>query len=334
MVNLGTPLPDPPGDGITSLNFVDSGNLLLASSWDSTLRLYAADQGELRGTHERGAPILDACPASESVSYSAGLDGRILRHDWESQAQTLLGSHSEPVRCLTWLPDLQLLASAGWDSRLKIWDPRIPGSDDPVAEMQLPDKAFSMTAGRERLVVATAGRHIHVFDLTKLTNGVEPEQARESSLKHQTRCVRMYPDGSGFATASIEGRVAMEYFDLGDAQAKRYAFKCHRASEGGRDVVFPVNTLAFHQTHGTFATGGCDGVVSIWDGEHKKRLAQFTGYPTSIAALAFNLAGNLLAVASSYTFEKGDVEHPADSIYIRPVEDAEVQPRVKVNAGP
>lgn len=38
-------------------------------------------------------------------------------------------------------------------------------------------------------------------------------------------------------------------------QAKRYAFKCHRASEGGRDVVFPVNTLAFHQTHGTFATG-------------------------------------------------------------------------------
>lgn len=51
-------------------------------------------------------------------------------------------------------------------------------------------------------------------------------------------------------------------------------------------------------------TAGCDGVVSIWDGEHKKRLAQFTGYPTSIAALAFNLAGNLLAVASSYTFEK------------------------------
>lgn len=95
------------------------------------------------------------------------LNSQHRRHDWESQAQTLLGSHSEPVRCLTWLPDLQLLASAGWDSRLKIWDPRIPGSDDPVAEMQLPDKAFSMTAGRERLVVATAGRHIHVFDLTK-----------------------------------------------------------------------------------------------------------------------------------------------------------------------
>ena len=40
-------------------------------------------------------------------------------------------------------------------------------------------------------------------------------------------------------------------------------------------------------TAGTFATGGCDGVVNIWDGENKKRLSQFPAYPTSIASLAF-----------------------------------------------
>ena len=41
----------------------------------------------------------------------------------------------------------------------------------------------------------------------------QAEQQRESSLKYQTRCVRCHPDGTSFAVASIEGRVAMELFD-------------------------------------------------------------------------------------------------------------------------
>ena len=42
------------------------------------------------------------------------------------------------------------------------------------------------------------------------------EQARESSLRFQTRCVRGFPNGTGFALSSVEGRVAMEYFDMND----------------------------------------------------------------------------------------------------------------------
>lgn len=40
--------------------------------------------------------------------------------------------------------------------------------------------------------------------------------------------------------------------------------------------------------YGTFATGGCDGVVNYWDGENKKRLSLPMQYPTSIASLAMN----------------------------------------------
>ncbi len=73
--------------------------------------------------------------------------------------------------------------------------------------------------------------------------------------------------------------------------------------------VFPVNALAFHPTHGTFATGGCDALVCVWDGELKKRVSQLPPYPTSIAALDFNYDGSLLAVASSYTWEEGEKEY-------------------------
>lgn len=90
----------------------------------------------------------------------------------------------------------------------------------------------------------------------------QPEQVRESSLKYQTRCIRCYPNGTGYALSSIEGRVAMEYFDNNEqVQSRKYAFKCHRRSEAGRDLVYPVNAIAFHPGFGTFATGGRHSLV-------------------------------------------------------------------------
>jgi cell cycle arrest protein BUB3 len=48
--------------------------------------------------------------------------------------------------------------------------------------------------------------------------------------------------------SSIEGRVAVEYFDPSpEIQSKKYAFKCHRLMQNGVDVVFPVNSISFHQ---------------------------------------------------------------------------------------
>lgn len=92
----------------------------------------------------------------------------------------------------------------------------------------------------------------------------------------------------------------------------------------GIDTVYPVNALAFHPTyvrmscfsfrlidviracrHGTFATGGGDGIVSIWDLAAKKRLRQYTKYPSSITSLSFNCDGTRLAVAGSIFLEEG-----------------------------
>ena len=58
----------------------------------------------------------------------------------------------------------------------------------------------------------------------------------------------------------------------------------------GIEQIYPVNAIAFHNRHNTFATGGSDGFVNIWDGFNKKRLCQFHRYPTSISSLAFRWA--------------------------------------------
>jgi hypothetical protein len=44
-----------------------------------------------------------------------------------------------------------------------------------------------------------------------------------------------------------------------------------------------MTLFMYDSEYNTFATGGSDGYVNIWDGYNKKRLCQFHRYPTSIA---------------------------------------------------
>lgn len=293
--------------------------------------IYDGQSGTKRSELHHGAPVLDATfeATTTTTVYSCGLDNKVQQFDVETgRGCGTLGTHDAAVRCVEWVPTLSgCVISAGWDKTMRLWDPR---SNAAVSTSTISDKAYSMSVSPSqvhplRLVIATKGRHVEVWDVRSLQ---EPLQIRESPLKYQTRCVRCYPNGEGYALSSIEGRVAMEYFDVAETQRK-YAFKCHRRAENGKDVVYPVNAIAFNTLFGTFATGGSDGVVSIWDGQHKKRLTHVTGYPTSVSSLAFNNDSTLMAVASSYCYEQGEVEHPPDALFIRPVTEAELAPRLK-----
>jgi len=128
--------------------------------------------------------------------------------------------------------------------------------------------------------------------------------------------------------------VAVEYFDPSPvAQAKKYAFKCHRQTVDGLDHVWPVNALAFHSVHHTFASAGSDGIVSVWDHTAKKRLRQYPKYHNAVNDISFNKTGTKLAVGVSYGWEKGEpasklAENARVSVFIREVGD-EVKPKAK-----
>ncbi|KAI8468059.1 MAG: quinon protein alcohol dehydrogenase-like superfamily [Monoraphidium minutum] len=330
---LGDPVTAPPTDGITRVRWSpSSSNTLLASSWDGTARLYDAG-GAPRGVFVHPAPLLDCAFERDGAFYTGGLDCRVTRVDATTSQQQVLGAHTAPIKCVEWLESRGLLATASWDMTLRLWDPRAPPGAANVGAAALPGKAYTLAAGGRHLVVGTSARHVWIYDIERLELG-EASQTRESSLKYQTRCVAAHP--GGYALGSVEGRVAMEYFDTSpDAQRGKYAFKCHRRNEGGRDTAYPVHAAAFHPAHGTFATGGGDGAVCIWDGANKKRLFQIAPYPTSISSLAFSADGHLLAAAASYAFERGEAGGagaPGDQIFVRKVADAEVRPKPRAQA--
>mmetsp|Transcript_22175 Transcript_22175/g.37899 ORF Transcript_22175/g.37899 Transcript_22175/m.37899 type:complete len:334 (+) Transcript_22175:64-1065(+) len=326
---LGDQISAPPTDTITRLLFSRHSNLLLAASWDSTVRLYHVDSRTNPMISKQRSPVMDVTYPEDNTAYCGLLSGEIRRIMCPSGQDVTMGAHEGAVRCMEWVQSRNFLVSGSWDQTIKVWDPRNP--QPLVKSVALPGRVFAMSCAGDRLVVAMSKRLVHIYDARKLEDFGVAEQRRESSLKHMTRCVATYPDGTGYALASVEGRCAMEPL-APEAQAAggKYAFKCHRTADplGGPETIYPVHCIAFHPIHGTFATGGGDGVVNIWDGANKKRLFQISRYPTSVASLSFSPDGQYMAVASSYCWEQGDrTDMPPTSIFLRQVAEAEVRPK-------
>lgn len=269
------------------------------------------------------------------------------RIDLESGKQEVISKHSQGVSSVVYSADYSIVVSGSWDATLHFHNAK-DLSQGPI-KIQLPGKVHALAASPTKIVVAMTARLVHIYDLPTVaaylaahggsegaadaTAAIKPWQQRESSLKFLTRAVACMPNDAGYATSSIEGRVAVEWFeDSAESQARKYAFKCHRQAapeeEGGGDVVFPVNALAFHPRYGTFASGGGDGTVALWDAAAKRRMKQYQKIPNSVWALSFSNNGKYLAIGVAPGFETGQEDYSGagkTQIIIRELSETEAK---------
>lgn len=210
-----------------------------------------------------------------------------------------------------------MIVSGSWDSTIKVWDPR---TKECVATCPHPDRVYTMDLALNHLIVGTACRHVWIWDIRMMD---EPEQRRESPLNFQTRCIKAFPDGTGFCLSSIEARVAVAFIDPSDAvQSRKFAFRCHRHVENNVECAYPVNAIAIHPEYDSVLTGGSDGYVYIWNIKERRKVTNYRPYGESISSLALNRNASYLAIASSYCYEEGEKENKSnDRIIIRKVND-------------
>jgi len=234
--------------------------------------------------------------------------------------------HEAPIKEIFWIQDLGAVVTGSWDKTCKYWDPRV-ATGQAVAAVKLPERVYCMDVNGPLMVVGTAERHIQIYDVRKYN---QPFRDFTSPLKFQSRCIATFPDRSGFALGSIEGRVAISHVEQKDLK-KNFAFKCHRHG-ANQTEVFAVNSIAFHQRYGTFATAGSDGAYVFWDKDSKQRLKLFNRMPQPISASQFSRDGSMYAYAVGYDWSRGaeyyDKTKPP-SIFIHGVLDTEIAPREK-----
>lgn len=360
-----------PGDAISSVRFSSTGDHLLAASWDRTISVYRRDaSGSPTYTLERcvqcRAPILDACwGADDSTIFAVGLDQDVRRIDLSEpdndDNQTVLSTHGSASNKIAYSKTHNVLVSTSWDSTIHIHN--LAASEGrSFVRVAVKAKPFALALTDERIVVAMAERYISIYDIRALRMlseqtestktspedeneealHITPWQERESSLRFMTRAVTTIPDGTGFVTSSIEGRVGVDWFAPED-QSKTYAFKCHRQTvsavgddglENDVDVVYPVNALTFNPVHTTsFVTAGGDGVIAVWDAVLKRRIKLYPKLSASIAAVDFSPDGKLLVIGVSPGFEDGQEDAEIDQsqvkIFIREFAEGELKGKGK-----
>ncbi|XP_043704215.1 mitotic checkpoint protein BUB3.3 isoform X2 [Telopea speciosissima] len=307
---------NPIQDAVSTIRFAPRSNNLLISSWDSVLRLYDVDNSVLRFEATTEAALLDCCFQNESVAFSVGTDGCIRRYELDSGVTEIIGNHDDLSTCVDFSEATRQVITAGIDKKIMSWDLRIKSGGG--YSISVSSEVDTMSLCGIYLLVAI-GRSINVYDLRSLE---VPVKENDSSMDYQIRCVSSFASGEGYAVGSIDGRASLRFLSPSEANQMGCVFRCHPKSKDGRHHLVTVNDIAFHPNrYGAFVTGDNDGYAIMWDGKSRKRLFE---YSSSVASLTYNCGGEILAVASSYTYQEANEIETPPQIFINRMDENDV----------
>lgn len=337
-------LANPPGDTVQALSFspetLSPKSYLVSGSWDNEVRCWEVQSSNGSSTPigmtKHDGPVLDvAWSADGQHVFSAGCDKIAKMWTLSTNNSVTIAAHDAPIRHVFYSKDMgngsPCVVTGSWDKTIRYWDVRAP-TGTPMGTVSLGEKVYCMDVRSPLLVVGTSERKIRVYDIRNPSTVFHEKVAQ---LKYQLRCLATFPDQMGYAVGSIEGRVSIDHVQEKDRKSD-FAFKCHRDTD--TNVIYPINSISFHEKHGTFATAGGDGGFNFWDKDNKQRLKQFSRLSQPITATAFSADGNIFAYAAGYDWSKGAAHHnPANSpkyILLHGVQEAEVKEKKNSNKAP
>jgi WD40 repeat protein len=276
-------------DIVRSLAFTNDGKRLIAGSWDGTTSMWRVDQPGpvVFASEDQGAETYaTALHEATKVLASTYLDGRVIL--WRvtdtglERLKVLNAEHSgyrKQVTTAGFNRAGTLLATAGWDKQIVLWDVRNPaepalvaafGSKYHLAPIQrivfLPDDAQG-----QRLASADLEGKVAIWRIAAnapgAAGGVRQEQSFAVSDIQQRR-IGLYslaasPDGRHLVAGDSEGNVYLWDVQSSGTQAGR-GVRLTKGHHGSDSALTHIYDIAFAPDGREFASVGVDGLLLRW----------------------------------------------------------------------
>lgn len=201
------------------------------------------------------------------------------------------GNHADWVRAAVFRPDGAVLATAGDDRRVRLWD--MPGARTPVVLPGVIEgiRALDFSPDGRRLAVAGFDDRVRVFHAD--SGRTERELVAPGG---DLRSVAFSPDGTQLAAAGRTGVVRVWRVEDGSP--------LHDLAAGSRRI----RTLTYSEDGTLLAAGGDDGAIRLWEPQTGALKAHLTGRPGPVMAMCFCGPGRLAVGRSNNLIELWDLD--------------------------